>query len=114
MTTLIELVTDFNQYLSKIPSGCAYIANALRSPNPKEGFQGIQDFSEGVLWLADATELLNHNGISYDFDLSKAEYFLQMINTKFEHEDYLAIADIFEKDIASFFVHLPKIEGFDN
>lgn len=114
MTTLIELVTDFNQYVSKIPNGCEYIANALRSSNPKEGFKGIQDFSEGVLWLADATELLNHNEIPYDFDLSKAEYFLQLINTKLEREDYLAVADIFEEDIASFFVHLPKIGGFDN
>jgi len=100
---LYELVTDFNTYLSKVPNGCLYIANAFRNNDLGSALQAIRDFSEGALWLVDATELLNYNDINYDLPMDKIQYFLEIINVNLEEKNYLKVADIFEQEIFLFF-----------
>lgn len=111
---LQELIYEFNTYLRKIPNGCLYIAEALRNNDLGSALQAIRDFSEGVLWLVDAAELLNSNGVAYILDISKIEYFLQLINDNLERQNYLAVADMFEREIAEFFKSLSAIENFNN
>lgn len=114
MSTLYEIVFDFNVYLQKIPNGCSYIADALRANNLASAMKSIKDFSEGTLWLADATNLLNTNGVQYTFNLEIVKYFLESVNDNLERQNYTAVADLFEKEIASFFEQQPLVEGFVN
>lgn len=109
-----ELIYEFNSYLRKIPTGCLYISNALRKNDLASALHTVRDFSEGVLWLADATELLNNNGVEYVFDISKVKYFLQLINDNLERQNYLMVADLFEREIRQFFISLTTIENYKN
>ncbi|WP_225340719.1 hypothetical protein [Lysinibacillus capsici] len=111
---LYELVTDFNTYISKVPNGCLYIANALRNNDLASALQSIRDFSEGALWLVDATELLNNNNIIYDLRINEIQYFLEIINDNLEKKNYLKVADIFEQEIFLFFNGQKLIRNFDS
>lgn len=111
MDELLELIEAYNDYIKKVPSGSKYIANTLRTGNVALATMDIRDFSEGMLWLADASELLKGKKVAYTLDLSKIEVFLGEINTGLELQDYKLVAEKFENEIAQFFERIVLVEG---
>lgn len=114
MDELGEILDNFNEYIAKVPKGCLYIANALRNGDYPSALESIHDFSEGMLWLTDVTNIVAENGINYDFDLPKMESFLNDINLGLELKDYELVATIFERKIAPFFDALSEIPNLIN
>ena len=113
MSELIEeVVSSYNEYLTKIVSGSMTIADTLRSDQVSDAMQMILNFSEGMGWLADASNLLKQNQVEVTLDVEKIHDFLNEINTGLENQDYVLVADMFEYEIAPFFQEVqPIIEG---
>ncbi len=103
MKELKEIMESYNSYLLNIPTGVLYIANCLREDNLNFAFTGIKDFSEGVLWLSDASNLIKQNGAWADLNIVQIQEFLIEVNEGLEKQDYLLVADMFEYEIAPFF-----------
>lgn len=110
MEEVLEVIESYNEYLKKIPNGTIYIAECLRDDKLKEAFQTIKDFSEGVMWLARISELLNERNIEATLNVDQLKSYLIEINDGLENHDYLLVADLFEFEIAPFFENLPLIE----
>lgn len=100
---LNETIDSYNQYIEKIPSGALYIANRLREDKISEALLGIKSFSEGVIWLVEASDLLQKNGVSKKLEIGKIQDFLSEINNGLEIQDFILVADMFEYEIAPFF-----------
>lgn len=108
---IVETIESYNMYVEKVPVGAEYIANSLREDNVKEALRAIKDFSEGVLWLSEASELLKSNGVTANLNIEKIQEFLIEINNGLELQDYVLVADMFEYEIAPFFVELDRAIG---
>lgn len=100
---ILEVIESYNEYLGKIPFGSEYIASNLREDNITEALQAISNFSEGVIWITEATKLLNKGGVKAEMDIDKVKEFFIEINEGLENKDYLLVADLFEYEIAPFF-----------
>ncbi|WP_339263841.1 hypothetical protein MKY07_03480 [Solibacillus sp. FSL W7-1472] len=110
---IAETMESYNMYIKKVPTGAEYIANNLREDNINDGLQTIKDFSEGVIWLTEVSELLNRNGITAKLDIQKIKGFLIEINEGLEKQDYVLVADMFEYEIAPFFIELEQAMGME-
>lgn len=106
-----ETIETYNEYLKKVPNGTIYIATSLREDNEKDALQAIKDFSEGVIWLAEASELLNKNGATANLTIQRVHDFLMEINEGLEKQDYLLVADLFEYEITPFFESIEEAKG---
>lgn len=111
---VIEVIDSYNHYLTKVPNGSIQIANSLRKDEIQEALQMILDFSDGMGWLAQATELLQKNEVVITLDITKIHEFLNEINSGLEIQDYVLVADMFEYEIAPFFEEIQPIEGTNN
>ncbi|MFJ7735981.1 hypothetical protein ACIQ2D_06505 [Lysinibacillus sp. NPDC097287] len=109
-----ETIGSYNLYVNKVPAGAEYIANSLREDRETDALQAIKDFSEGVLWLSEVSELLKSNGVTANLNMEKIQEFLIEINNGLEKQDYVLVADMFEYEIAPFFEQVEVIKGFDN
>ncbi|QCR31500.1 hypothetical protein [Lysinibacillus sp. SGAir0095] len=109
-----EVVESFNNYTNNISNGCFQIADFLRKDNIAEAMHLILQFSEGMGWIVQASELLSKNGVEVFFEVEKIHEFLNEINNGLEIQDYVIVADMFEYEIAPFFEKVNRIEGFDN
>ena len=98
-----ELVENYNGYVNKVPAGAKYIANCLREDNLNGALSAIKDFSEGVLWLSQASELLQKNSATAELNIEQIKEFLIEVNEGLEKQDYVLVADMFEYEIAPFF-----------
>lgn len=108
---VVEVIASFNDYLTKVPAGSIQIANHLREDNVENALQMILDFSEGVGWLVQATELLRQNGVNVEFEAEKIHEFLYEVNAGLEIQDYVLVADMFEYEIAAFFEETKLVVG---
>jgi len=106
-----EIIEQYNLYLNKVPKGSMYIAERLREDNLHEALTAIKDFSEGVIWLSQATQLFKQNGVHADLDIEKIWEFLLNINDGLEKQDYILVADMFEYEITEFFNDAPLARG---
>ncbi|MBG9454821.1 hypothetical protein ABE61_12390 [Lysinibacillus sphaericus] len=104
------VIDSYNLYIENITTGVQYIATQLRLDGTEEMFVAIKDFSEGVIWLSQVTELLKPYDIDTQLDITKIEEFLIEINKGLEIKDYIIVADMFEYEIAPFFEELPIIK----
>ncbi|WAA09793.1 hypothetical protein [Fervidibacillus albus] len=111
MKEVLELIESFNNYLLRLPKGVYYISECLRKDQLNEAFQTIKDFSEGVMWLSDATRLLKQNDVEVQLNINQIQAFLIEINEGLEKQDYVLVADLFEYEIAPFFEEIPQIVG---
>lgn len=111
MEEVLEVIESYNEYLKKIPNGTIYIAECLRDDKLKEAFQTIKDFSEGVMWLVQVSELLNERNIDVFLNVEQINSYLEEINNGLENRDYLLVADLFEFEIAPFFEEIPLIKS---
>lgn len=111
---VIEVIESYNEYLTKVPTGSIGIANSLRKDQTQEALQLILDFSDGMGWLAQATELLQKNDVHTSLDITKIHEFLNEINNGLEIQDYVLVADMFEYEIAPFFEEVVPLKGIDN
>ncbi|MBD8035712.1 hypothetical protein H9635_03095 [Solibacillus sp. A46] len=100
---ILELEESVGTYLKNVPNGVIYIANSLKEDELYKGLKAISDFSEGMMWLNDATRILKNNGKNIFIDFTKIEIYLVEINEGLEKEDYLLVADLFEYEISPFF-----------
>ena len=111
MIEIENIVESYNEYIKKIPNGAVYIAERLREDRVQEALISIKDFSEGVLWLTEASELLKQNKAIAELSIEKIKEFLIEINEGLEKHDYVLVADMFEYEIAPFFEEVTPAEG---
>lgn len=98
-----ELLEVYMEYLKKIPQGCIVIAEKLREDQLDVALSSIKDFSEGVLWLSKASEVLNEQNLNFSLNISQIEEYLNEINEGLLKQDYILVADMFEYEIEPFF-----------
>lgn len=104
MTDLIvETIESYNEYLSKLPNGCLFIAENLREDQIQVALNNIKNFSEGLIWLVDASELLKNNDVEVNMNVERVHDFLNEINDALEIQDYNLVADLFEYELVEFF-----------
>lgn len=108
-----EVVTSYNEYIQNIAPGSMKIAEHLRRDEVQEALQMILQFSEGMGWLVQASELLNHKAIKVGLEVEQIHEFLNEINNGLEIQDYVLVADMFEYEIAPFFEEVTQIEGIE-
>ncbi|MGN7478777.1 hypothetical protein ACTHOQ_13065 [Solibacillus silvestris] len=111
MTELQEVLVSYNAYIKNVPTGAMYIANNLREDNLNDALMAIKDFSEGVLWLSHASELMKQNGAKAELNIEQIQEFLIEVNEGLEKQDYVLVADMFEYEIAPFFEEVALAEG---
>lgn len=110
MVELTEVMESYNEYVKNVPTGAEYISLCLRDDKLSEGLLAIRDFSEGVLWLSDASELMQKNGAKAELNIEQIQAFLIEVNEGLEKQDYLLVADLFEYEIAPFFEEVTPAE----
>lgn len=113
MNEVYEVIESYNEYVGKIPQGAIYIANSLREDKLNEALLTIKDFSEGLIWLSDAANLLGKNNVEVSLNIEKIHDFLNEINDGLEIQDFMLVADLFEYEITPFFQKLKLIEGMN-
>ncbi|MEE3807526.1 hypothetical protein V2H29_11220 [Lysinibacillus fusiformis] len=106
-----ELIESYNDYVKKIPDGAIFIANYLREDKLNNALIAIKDFSEGVLWLSEASDLLMKNGAHAALNIGQIQEFLIEVNEGLEKQDYVLVADMFEYEIAPFFEEVVSAKG---
>jgi len=106
-----DLIESYNEYVNKVPTGAIYIANCLREDKLNNALMTIKDFSEGVLWLTEASELMKKNGAMAELSIEQIQEFLIEVNKGLEKQDYVLVADMFEYEIAPFFEEVASAEG---
>jgi len=114
MNEVIEVINSYNEYILKVASGSIQIAEHLRKDEVPEAMQMILQFSEGMGWLVEASDLLSKNKVTVNLPVEQIHEFLNEINSGLELQDYVLVADMFEYEIAPFFEQLSPIEGFEN
>lgn len=100
---ILETIESYNAYLSNLPSGCLLIAENLREDQIQEALNNIKNFSEGVIWLIDVSELLKKNDVVVNMSVERVHEFLNEINDAIEIQDYNLVADLFEYELVEFF-----------
>lgn len=100
---IVETIESYNDYLSKLPAGCLVIAEKLRGGQVQVALNHIKDFSEGLVWLVDAGNLLKENDIDVVLSVERVHEFLNEINDALEIQDYNLVADLFEYELVEFF-----------
>lgn len=106
----MEVIESYNEYIKKIPNGTKYIAECLRVEKLQEAFQVIKDFSEGVSWITEVSQLLKEKNVNVNLNIDQIHTFFEEINEGLENKDYVLVADIFEYEIAPFFEETPLIK----
>lgn len=111
MNELYEVMESYNEYLNNIEKGIEYIATSLREDKINDGLLAIKDFSGGMLWLSEASELMKKNGAIAELGIEQLQEFLIEINEGLEKQDYVLVADLFEYEIAPFFKEVKQAVG---
>lgn len=106
---VLEVIESYNDYLNRLPNGCIAIANKFRDDQIQSALSSVKDFSEGIIWLTEAAELLKKNEIDVDSNIEKIHEFLTEINNALEIQDFHLVADLFEHEIAEFFEQYSRI-----
>lgn len=100
---VLEVIESYNNYIKAVPAGSNTIATLLREEDTQQALQMILNFSDGMNWLVQATELLQQNDVPVEFEIIKVQEFLKEINNGLEIQDFVLVADMFEYEIAPFF-----------
>lgn len=108
---LKETIESYNEYVNKLPVGSRIIAEKLREDQITEALNFIKDFTEGVMWLIDAGNLIEKNGITVYLVINSIQSYLSEINDGLQIQDYNLVADLFEYEIAPFFSKLQDIDS---
>lgn len=103
-----EIIQDtkitVTEYVGKIPNGCKYISQALRSGKIEEGLEAIGDFTEGMHWLINVEEYFKQLQQPFEYEVASLGNFLNDINEGLQSKEYLLVADLFEYEIAEYFL----------
>lgn len=113
MNEINEVVESYNSYIQHITPGSLQIAEHLRRDEVQHALQLILQFSEGMGWLVQATDLLKENDVTVTLKVEQIHEFLNEINNGLQIQDYVLVADMFEYEIAPFFESVTAIEGIE-
>lgn len=105
-----ELFESYNEYLARLVPGTLAIAELLHKEDISNALSQIVDFSNGIDWLVEATELLKMSAQVVELDINKVVGFLEIVNEGLEKKDYVLVADILEFEISEYFKKLSRIE----
>lgn len=108
---VLQLIEDYNNYISNIPEGCQQLSTLIKEKNVQEAVQQIINFSEGISWLIYAKEIFEQQSIEVAFDKADLEIMLNEINSALENQDFYLVSDIFEFGIKEFFENLVKVKA---
>ncbi|MER2108710.1 MAG: hypothetical protein ABS949_17425 [Solibacillus sp.] len=103
MEQIEELKSSYYEYVNKIADGCQMIAKLIRKGEYEQAFNAVVDFAEGIEWLLTVEKSLEGQGQQINSRLNEANDFLLEINTAFEQQDIVTIADLFEYEIQPLF-----------
>jgi hypothetical protein len=106
---IIELVEDFNQYITKVTSGSLVIAENLRKKQISIALKDITNFVEGMNWLISVSKYLKVQNVETGFDEQKIVGYFEEINEGLTVQDYFLVADLFEYEIAQYFENIPGV-----
>lgn len=113
MNELIEVIESYNQYMKNIAPGSLAIAEHLRNDEIGDALKLILQFSEGMGWVMEASELLQQNSVNVVLKIEQIHEFLEEVNNGLEMQDYVLVADMFEYEIAPFFESVVEIESIE-
>ncbi|QOV10513.1 hypothetical protein [Viridibacillus arvi] len=115
MTEILQdTIESYNGYLPRVIDGSKKIAENLRGDKVFEALKMILDFSEGMIWMIEASTLIKKNSVIVDLQVEKVQEYLNEINNGLEIQDYVLVADMFEYEIAPFFEECMPIEEHRN
>lgn len=114
MSGIYDVIVSYNEYIKKLPEGCQTIAKMLKENRSDQAMQNITNFSEGIVWLEQASSLFERNDIICHLNLQQIHPLLEQVNEGLEKSDFLQVAHIFEQHIAAFFVNIETINQFSN
>ncbi|MEK5184086.1 hypothetical protein [Solibacillus sp. FSL W7-1324] len=103
-----EVLLTYNEYITRLPKGCTIISNYLREDDIHKSMLGIQEFSEGVMWLIKANEILKEAGIHEQLNIKKIQQYLVEINDGLQRQDFVLVGDLFEYEIVPFFEEISE------
>ncbi|GEK31434.1 hypothetical protein KZO01_17430 [Kurthia zopfii] len=109
MIQIEEVVSDYNDYIHRIPAGCSQIVRFINENRISEALEMVVDFSEGITWLTSARSYLEAEGITLDWKENQVTDFLNEINSGLEVGDFVIVSDIFEYEIIPFFKGIKNI-----
>ncbi|MEE1131344.1 MAG: hypothetical protein UHX00_06975 [Caryophanon sp.] len=107
---ILETVESYNTYLIKLPKGCQQIAEMFRIDQIQEALKEIKNFTEGIIWMTDASSLLKANDVSIDFKLEEMQDFFNEINDALTIQDYNLVADLFEYELVDYFGNMSLVK----
>lgn len=107
---LQEVISDYNDYISNIPSGSEYIYTRIRNGEIQEVIQPIINFSEGIGWIISVNNYLKTIDVALGIDENILQNILLELNNALDKQDFYLVADIFEYEIKDFFAGLSKIK----
>lgn len=106
---LYEVIQSYNEYLRKLPEGCKVIATLLRENELVLAKENIMYFSEGLLWLNDAQQLLLLHDIKHNLEFDQIQHYLVQINNALEKEAFQEVATIFDSELYTHFNQLSVV-----
>lgn len=104
--TVQSVLEDYQAYLSNIPNGLLTLIDLFRNQQYKDALKVLGDFSEGLLWLEQASGYLKASNIGIEYDIQKVINNLEEINEALQNEDFLLVADILEYELLEYFTNL--------
>lgn len=111
MKEVENVIESYATYIEKLPTGCMMISEQLREGNIQGSLDNIKNFTDGLLWLMKAKELLESNGVVIKFSILDIQKHLNEINNGLEVEDYFLVADLFEYEMVPYFQSLNSYEN---
>lgn len=106
---LNEIIDSYNQYVSKIPTGCMRVVELFQQDKSVIALEQVANFSEGISWLISAKNYLIANDINITWNEQALIEFLKEINSGLEIQDYVLVTDLFEYEIIPFFENVDAI-----
>lgn len=102
MQELKDVILTYNNYISNLPLGIKALTEKIREDNFSEALVDIKHFSEGMMWIVQAGELITKNNGFASIDVNRISSFLVEINEGLDLQDYTLVADIFEYELIPF------------
>lgn len=107
MQLIEETMQSYYEYIVKIEDGCQVIYDLIEEDDIQAAMRLIADVSEGLAWLTDVEQLLQHQSFTIESNVQKANALYRGINAALEVKNYKVVALQFLKEIKPLFAQAP-------
>ena len=98
-----ETMQSYYDYIVKIEDGCQVIFDLIDEGDIRAAMRMIIDLSEGLAWLTEVEQLLQHQLFGIESNVQKANTLYRGINAALEMENYKVVALQFINDVKPLF-----------